>query len=95
MLVVKYEALKENTVHEVQRMLSFLGIEYDEEQPGTRFDAFHRKHNQKEFDHFTIPQRLYINEGVREIGNLLASINKSQMLDVHQYISNVSSSWHV
>lgn len=91
-LVVKYEALKENSVHEVQRMLDFLDVGYEdlEEKIRTGFDVFRRKHNGEEFDHFTTEQRLHVNEGVKAIETLLAISNKSHLLDVSQYISNVT-----
>lgn len=91
-LVVKYEDLKKNTLCEVQRMLDFLGIKYEEEvlaeSLGTGFDAFHRKHPQEEFDHFTAEQRLRVSQGVKVTEALLASSNKSHLLDVGQYTNS-------
>ena len=81
-----------NTVHEVQRMLHFLGIECEEEMLaeilGTGFNTFHRQHSQEVFDHFTAEQRLRVSEGVKVTKALLASSNKSHLLDVGQYINS-------
>lgn len=89
-LVVRYESLKVNTLHEVERMLAFLGVRIGKEELRERlesgFDAFHRKHSNETFDRFTDGQRTYINEGVQAVATLLNFRNKTHVLDVNQYI---------
>ena len=89
-LVVRYESLKSNTLHEVERMMAFLGIRPRNENLSERlesgFDAFRRKHSNETFNHFTNGQKIYINEGVRAVATLLDFRNKTHLLDVNQYI---------
>lgn len=91
---MKYEAVKNDSIGQVKRMLEFLGTDYDhntvEENLRTGFDAFRRGHAPEDFEHFTTLQENCVNEGVREIRNLLASTNKSHVLNVDQYISDSS-----
>lgn len=92
-LVVKYEDLKTNTLYEVGRMLSFLDIQYDSEELREKLDidlnAFHRKHQQEEFDHFTDQQRTFINEVVKELIPSLKNHNKLHILNVDHYVSEL------
>ena len=62
-LIVHYEDLKTNQLHEVKRMVDFLGYDVPEsilkERLEQKFTAFHRNHT-KTFEHFTAAQREFI-----------------------------------
>lgn len=90
-LVVKYEALKNDTFSEVERMLKFMNIEYDskkmKEKLGSGYNTFHRKRGPEEFQRFTEEQRIFVNDTVKNIKSLLDSSEKGKFLNVNQYIS--------
>lgn len=87
-LVVKYEALKNDTYTQVQRMLTFLSTEYNAErvkESVTNFsNMFHRKHSTGKFQHFTDQQTLYVNNLVEDLNTELQ--DRIHLLDVSQYM---------
>lgn len=84
-LVVTYEALKNDSRAEVSRMLQFLNVGYGrlEERLNT---SFHRNKHPKEFQHFTKQQRVYVNNLLKDVSFLVNTSEKSHILDVEQYI---------
>lgn len=86
-LVVKYEDLKANTVHEVMRMVQFLGYEIPKdllvERMKQKFTAFYRNHTLT-FQHFTTAQKNYINSIINRVDSKL----KSQSLPLRHYIAS-------
>jgi len=62
-LVVRYEDLKQNIIHETKRMVEFLGFPYKEKEMEERlakdFSLFRRRHR-KHFEHYTAKQREHV-----------------------------------
>ena len=75
MLLVKYEALKNDTAMEIQKILDFLDISYSTEdlqrQLSGGFSAFHRSHSNENFDHFTPEQKLWIDAAIMNATDLI------------------------
>lgn len=85
-LVVMYEALKNDAHAEVERMLHFLNVGFDSEMLGNTINTFQRKKHPKEFQHFTQQQIVYVNSLLKDISFLVSASEKSHQLDVEQYI---------
>ena len=89
-LVVQYEALKEDPNFQVRRMLKFLNVEYNatdiDERLKNNFESFHRRRHPQEFEHFTKQQKSWVNSMVKEISSLLSFHKKSKLLSIDQYI---------
>ena len=89
-LVVQYEALKEDTPHQVRKMLKFLNVEYDDSALDDRlergFESFHRTHQPQEFQHFTEEQKVWVNAIMKDVSSILRFSEKSHLLDIDRYI---------
>lgn len=88
-LVVTYEALKNDTCAQVSRILDFLNIGYDTEVLKERLDTsvntFLRKKHPQEFQHFTKQQRVYVSNLLKDISSLLSISDIAHILNVEQY----------
>lgn len=88
-LVVKYEDLKRNTVHQVKRILTFLKIPYTDQDLEGRlargFDSFHRSHKPN-FEHYTPLQRQRVLRAINDTIELLNRSKQSHLLDLHEYV---------
>ena len=90
-LVVKYEALKKQTFHEVEWMLKFMNVYYNamtlNEVLRVGFNAFKREHNHSDgVKYFTDRQRRYITRIIMNVDQLLKKHKKSHQLRVYQYL---------
>lgn len=86
-LLVKYEDLKKDLYQEVERMLMFLDVQVRndwKDRLKNGFHAFHRNHTYT-FDHYTIEQKIYMNEVINRVSKQLQHHN-IDYLDVHKYL---------
>ncbi len=90
-LVVTYESLKSDTLHEMERIFKFLNVQYDrnilEKKLNDKFGVFKRKQYPRGFIHYTDKQVQYILKVIVEIQNLLVAQRKSHLLNVNQYLN--------
>ena len=88
-LVVKYEELKQNTLHEVLRMLDFLKVPYSEDVVEQRliagFNSFQRRHHEDDFDHYVPEQQNFVRNAVISANKLLEE-NHLSHLSLQSYI---------
>lgn len=83
-LVVRYEDLKSNALHEVMRMLEFLDYAIPEHvlMKHKEFTTFYRNHTST-FKHFTRTQRIHINSVIMKMHSKL----KSEILTLKDYVN--------
>lgn len=84
-LVVRYEDLKRDEAGEARRMLEFLNIPYSERKLGGGYTRFFRNHTDA-FDHFTKPQKQYVNGIITQVVRKMKSRGIADELQLEQYI---------
>ena len=90
MLVVSYELLRNDTSHELRRMLDFLHVSYNqavlEHTVDSDFKAFHR--GKAPFEHYTKQQAQLVRLLIVEAKNILAENRKYflQFLPLDDYL---------
>ena len=86
-IVVTYEALKNNTLAELGRILKFIKVHYTHQQLESYiqqgFNMFKRRNNTNSFEHFTCKQKEFIHLIFIEI--LLSKHKKSHQLSLNEY----------
>lgn len=88
-LLVKYEDLKHDPFQEVERMVTFLDVNFDltfKEKLNQGFHTFHRNHTYT-FDHYTHEQKVYMNSVIRRVAERLKA-NDIDYFHVDRYIRN-------
>ena len=85
LLLVQYEDLKNNTLHEVMRMVKFLGYntlqEVVKERLMSEFIAFKRNHSTtSSFEHFTATQKLFVNTIINSVEFRVNSLSLKKFL---------------
>ena len=90
----RYEDLKLDTFKEVKRMLDFLQFGYDNEELrqrlATNFSTFHRQHTEKEFQHFTSEQRIFVDNGISASVDYLKRYNHGETFGIEEYLGTVA-----
>lgn len=88
-LLVRYEDLKSNTLHEVQRMLKFLQVPMNSVHSSelAQLEAFHKFHRNTSytFDHYTHEQKMFVNSVIAHVAKQLQA-HGIHSLNVEKYI---------
>lgn len=89
-LVISYELLRNDTSHELRRMLDFLQVNYDqaavEHTVNSDFKTFHRE--KAKFEHYTKSQAQFVRSHIADAKNMLAQNRKYflQFLPLDDYL---------
>ena len=91
-LLVKYEDLKRDAYQEVERMVTFLDVNFvttdvKKTLVESGFHAFHRNHTYT-FDPYTSEQKLYMNSVINRVAKQL-QIHNIDYLRVEKYIRHL------
>ena len=72
-LLVKYEDLKADTYHEVERMITFLNVELKNNFQASLKEGFHKFHRNHTytFEHYTPEQKLHMNSVILRVAQYL------------------------
>ena len=90
-LVVMYEDLKQNALHEVLRMLEFLKVPHSmdivEQRLAAGFNSFQRSHHKDDFEHYTHEQQDFVKEAVISTSKLLEDNHLTHILQLQNYVT--------
>ena len=95
-LVVKYEDLKQDTLKEIGRMMTFLGLPFDKEVVAHRlaedFTDFKQPHNAgSDFEHYRFDQIMRVKDAVLRAIRLTEKSNMTHVLDLTDYLNRIES----
>lgn len=90
-LVVRYEDLKQDTMKEVERMVTFLGLPFNEEAVTQRlaedFTVFKRLHKQEDdFKRYTDDQTVHMRSVVLKAIKLVKDKNMAHIIRLNDYL---------
>ena len=89
-MVVRYEDLKTDTMKEMERMLTFLGFPFSEEEVSERlaedFTVFKRAHRGDDFKHYTDDQMMYMRSVLLEAIKSAEDKNMAHVLKLDDYL---------
>ena len=91
-MVVRYEDVKSGQVTEIEKILDFLGIQYDKEVLYRRlqedYGTFQRQHH-LEYEHYTVNQKQYMNSLLLDTIHMLQKHNVDHLFKLEQYIAPI------
>lgn len=90
-IVVRYEDLKQDTLKEVEKMVTFLGFPFNEEDTAQKlaedFTSFKRPHNEEEdFKRYTDEQILHMKSVVLQAIKLTEDKNMTHVVRLSDYL---------
>lgn len=88
-MVVKYEDIKRDQATQVNRMLNFLEVPFNntdlKAKLNSGFDVFRRPHKE-EFEHYSPRQKKYINEMLLKTTKILSQHNMENLFHLEEYL---------
>ena len=91
--ILRYENLKNNTLHEIKRTLDFLGVFYDHNTLADRlrddYSEFHRSHEKDNFEHYTSQQKLLLSKTLLDTMMMAEKAGKSSHLRLDEYLATL------
>ena len=89
-LVVKFERVKQDMIAEVERMMEFLGVPYNEAEVRRRlaedFGLFHRHHHLS-IDPYTSEQRLFVRRAIVQAMEFIKAKTNGLSLGLEEYLT--------
>ena len=93
--ILRYEDLKNNTLHEIERTLDFLGVFYDHDTVVDRlredYSEFHRSHQADNFEHYSPQQKLLLSGTLLDTMAAAEKAGKSSLLRLNEYLDTIYS----
>ena len=93
--ILRYEDLKNNTLHEIEKTLDFLGVFYDHETVADRikkdYSEFQRPHKTDNFEHYSPQQKLLLSRTLLDTMAAAERAGKSSLLRLNEYIVTIYS----
>ena len=88
--VMRYEDLKQDTVIEIEKTLTFLNMSYDsntlKKQLSEGYSEFWRPHSSDTFEHFSDDQKKFMMSVLLDLNEAAEKTNKSHLLRLSEYL---------
>ena len=95
MHILRYEALQNDTLGEVKKVLEFLNVFYDSEILAERlresYSEFHRPHSNDNFKHYSLEQKQLLRSVLMETIEAADNAGKSHLLHLNDYLFTIHS----
>ena len=87
--VMRYEDLRQDTVIEIEKTLTFLNVSYDsdtlERELSEGYSEFERPHRCDDFEHFSDEQKQFMMSVLLDLNEAAEKANKSHLLRLSEY----------